>query len=344
MKKLYPLQFVDKEEQCIDYEGLTAEQAKEAESSLKLGMNCTEKSFVAKGFLSGNTLEDIIDTYLVSVLGEKVFRYFEGVFPVEVRIRSCRKRTPIIVCPDEETSRARFGCMGKEKLWYILSAKKGSSIYLGFRNDISAQEIYDRQLRGDILPAMNEIEPETGEMFYIRPGTPMSSGPGVEIIEISQNSPAELDIEDNEQLVEALDFINLSGYIPEYFAPEECPFRVEKINVSAGQEIDTEETGSFILLVCLSGRAHIKWKDGSLELTKKDMTLIPNEVEFSMAPDEKSDVTLLKIYPSPISDGDASDEKHQKDGCDCGCEGEESCGCGEHHHHGGHHHHGEDCR
>ncbi|MGM9773942.1 MAG: hypothetical protein ACI3Y2_01895 [Candidatus Egerieousia sp.] len=334
-KKLYPLQFVDKEDLCIDYENLTTEQAKEAEESLKLGNNCTEKSFVAKGFLAGNTLEDIVDTYLGNILGEKAFRYFEGLFPLEVKILSYKKRTPVIVTADEETARSRFGCMGKEKLWYILSAKKGSSIYLGFRNDISAQEIYDCQLKGEILPMMNEIEPEAGETFYIKPGTPMSIGSGVEIIEVSQNSPIELNIEDNDQLVEALDFINLSGYIPEYFAPEECPFRVERINISDEQKIDTEETGSFIIFLCLSGRAHIRWKDGELSLTKKDMTLIPNELEFSIAPDEKSDATLLKIYPAPISDDLDDHVHHHDDGHDCDCgEDHHHCDCGGHHHHG----------
>lgn len=334
MKKLYPLQFVEKEEQCIDYDALSPQQAKEAEENLKPGPECTEKSFIAKGFLAGNTLEDAVDTYLGSIVGDRLFTFYRGLFPLEIRIRSYRKRTPVYVSADDEVAGERFGCMGKERLWYVMSAEPGSSIYIGFRKSLSAQEIYDRQLAGDVLGAMNEIEPVAGETFYIRPGVPFAIGSGVEIAEVAQNSPVEFDIEKNDQLVEALDFIELGAFIPEYSAPEESFLRVSKINVSSPQEVDTEETGGFIVYLCLSGRAHIKAADGySLSLTKRDIVLIPNEVDFTIAPDENSDVTLLRISPAPAVTGDEG-----ADGVGPDEEGH-GCGCGHHHDHN----HGHDC-
>ena len=205
MKKIYPLLFKD---------------------------NCTENSVALNGFLQDNTLDEIIETYLGNLLGDNVFSFFQGNFPISVEIKREMQRTPIKVSPNNDLSLQRYECWGKERMIYIISARKDSSMYIGFQKSLSATELYEKCQKGIILEAMNEIEPEEGETFYIRPGVPFSIGPGISYLELSQNSPVEFNIENMEQMVEALDFIKLEASVPEYIAPEECLFRMESVLIT----------------------------------------------------------------------------------------------------------------
>lgn len=281
MKKLYPLQFAEK------------------------GV-CCEESVIANGFLRENTLEDIIDTYLGNLLGDKVFKFYQGIFPIEAKILKENKRSPIYVSPDDTTARERFDCQGKERLWYIMTAPKGSSIYIGFKQTLSAKEIYERSQKGNILEAMNEIEPEVGESFYIEPSTPFCLGAGVEVVEVAQNSRADFNIEDTEQLSECLDFINLRAYLPKYELPEGCTFKVDNKFIYKELEQDIEEGDSFILYIGLSGKATIRWpkmpEGEEVTLTKRSIVLLPHEIDYTLTPE--GEVALLKIYVSKISEPD----------------------------------------
>ena len=152
----------------------------------------TPESTASNGFLKDNSLDDLIETYMGNLLGDNVFSFFQGNLPVTVQIKE--QKTPITVSPDDETALPRYGCWGKERMLYILTADKDSSIWIGFSKTLSATDIYERCQEGTILQAMNEIAPEEGETFYIRPGVPFCIGSGVRYVDLSQNSPVELNI------------------------------------------------------------------------------------------------------------------------------------------------------
>ena len=167
----------------------------------------TPESTASNGFLKDNCLDDLIETYMGNLLGDRVFTFFQGNLPITVEIReeSKGKRGGIKVSPDDETALPSYGCWGKERMLYILSADKDSSIWIGFEKSLTATDIYERCQEGTILEAMNEIAPEEGETFYIRPGVPFCIGSGVRYVEVAQNSPVEFNIEELDQLVQALD-------------------------------------------------------------------------------------------------------------------------------------------
>ena len=244
----------------------------------------TPESIVKNGFLKDNSLDDLIDTYLGNLLGDKVFTFFQGNLPITVEIKDSSSNR-IIVSPDDETALPRYDCWGKERLIYILSAEKDSSIWIGFDKPLTATDIYERCQSGTILEAMNEIAPEEGETFYIRPGVPFCIGNGVRYVEVAQNSPADLDIEDLDQLIEALDFINLNSYIPEYIAPESCMFRMERVAITKPQTIAPDQTESFMVILNLDNQTSLKVKDlrGTTESTEENLvTLSPGSENTSL--------------------------------------------------------------
>ncbi len=244
--------------------------------------NITPESKAINGFLKDNTLDDLIETYMGNLLGDSVFTFFQGNLPITVQIKDTQLaessknggRGPVLVSPDDQTALPRYDCWGKERMLYILSAQKGSSIWIGFEKSISATDIYERCQKGNIIDAMNEIEPEEGETFYIRPGVPFCIGSGVRYVEVAQNSPVELDITDMEQMVEALDFIRLDAYIPEYVAPEDCLFRMERVAITKPQTIAPDQTESFMAIVNL---------DNQTSLTVKDIRALPGVTEENCA-------------------------------------------------------------
>lgn len=301
----------------------------------------TPESTASNGFLKDNSLDDLIETYMGNLLGDNVFSFFQGNLPVTVQIKE--QKTPITVSPDDETALPRYGCWGKERMLYILSADKDSSIWIGFSKTLSATDIYERCQEGTILQAMNEIAPEEGETFYIRPGVPFCIGSGVRYVDLSQNSPVELNIEDLDQLVEALDFIHLDSCNPEYVAPESCLFRMERVAITKPQTIAPDQTESFMAIVNLDNSTSLRTKDirglsdtseeNFINLTGNAIALIPHDIsELIISPSQEGEnpaSSFLRIYmcniPEPPKDDEEEEDEHHH-----------HCGCDAHHHHSHH--------
>ncbi|MBP5517963.1 MAG: hypothetical protein J6X91_04825 [Bacteroidales bacterium] len=301
----------------------------------------TPESTASNGFLKDNSLDDLIETYMGNLLGDNVFSFFQGNLPVTVQIKE--QKTPITVSPDDETALPRYGCWGKERMLYILSADKDSSIWIGFSKTLSATDIYERCQEGTILQAMNEIAPEEGETFYIRPGVPFCIGSGVRYVDLSQNSPVELNIEDLDQLVEALDFIHLDSCNPEYVAPESCLFRMERVAITKPQTIAPDQTESFMAIVNLDNSTSLRTKDirglsdnseeNFINLTGNAIALIPHDIsELIISPSQEGEnpaSSFLRIYmcnvPEPPKEEDEDKDEH-----------DHHCGCDAHHHHSHH--------
>ncbi len=302
----------------------------------------TPESVASNGFLKDNSLDDLIETYMGNLLGDNVFSFFQGNLPITVEIKdSAKKRGPIIVSPDDETALPRYGCWGKERMLYILSAEKDSSLWIGFEKNLSATEIYERCQAGTILETMNEIAPEEGETFYIRPGVPLCIGSGVRYVDLSQNSPVELNIEDLDQLVEALDFIHLDSCNPEYVAPESCLFRMERVAITKPQTIAPDQTESFMAIVNLDNSTSLRTKDirGLSDTTEENfinlkgnaIALIPHDIsELAISPSQDGEnpaSSFLRVYMCNVPEPPKEDEEKDEN------EDHHHCGCEAHHHH-----------
>lgn len=145
-------------------------------------------SAIENGWLAGNTISEIMDTYIERISGEEVYKYYGRQFPVMVKYLDIQGKTSVQVHPDDETAGQRYDALGKSEFWYIMEADPQATIYLGFSRDITAQELYDRCLDGSITEVMNVIHPKKGDSLLIRPGTVHAAEGGILAAEIQESS------------------------------------------------------------------------------------------------------------------------------------------------------------
>lgn len=194
-KKLYPLKFNPAPSlkpwggtMLINSLGKTFDSSSPVGESWELADMGVEDSVVSNGWLAGNTISDVMETYLERIVGENVYNFYGRQFPLLVKFLDINGKLSVQVHPDDETAAERYDSLGKPELWYIMDAKPGAKIYVGFKKDMTAQEFYDRCLSGTVEEVLNVIYPKKGDVLYITPGTVHSADGGLLIAEIQESS------------------------------------------------------------------------------------------------------------------------------------------------------------
>ena len=147
-----------------------------------------EDSVVAEGWLAGNTIGDIMETYLERVVGEDVYKYYGRQFPLLIKFLDVNDKLSVQVHPDDEIAAERYDSLGKAEIWYIMDAKPGAKMYCGFTREVSAQEFYDRCNDGTVEEILNVIYPKKGDAIFITPGMVHAADGGLLIAEIQESS------------------------------------------------------------------------------------------------------------------------------------------------------------
>ena len=148
----------------------------------------TEDSVVENGWLAGNTIGELMETYLERIVGENVYNYYGRQFPLLIKFLDINYKLSVQVHPDDEVAAERYDSLGKAEIWYIMDAKPGAKMYCGFTRDITAQEFYDRCQNGTVEEVLNVIYPKKGDVIYITPGTVHAADGGILIAEIQESS------------------------------------------------------------------------------------------------------------------------------------------------------------
>ena len=255
-----------------------------------------EDSVVGNGWLAGNTIGELMETYLERIVGEKVYNHYGRQFPLLVKFLDIKGRLSVQVHPDDEIAAERYDALGKDEIWYVMEAESGSKIYAGFNKDMTAQELYDRCLDGSVEEVLNVIYPKKGDVLHITPGTVHAAEGGLLIAEIQESSDMTFRLYDwgrefnpetarPTHLEEAIDIIdyrrfNESNYhgctchgeghecgcsdhrhdaeqVVEVFV-ESPQFNVSRIRLTDPLHIYTEKFGTFIIYVCIEGAASVQ--------------------------------------------------------------------------------------
>ena len=311
-------------------------------------------SLVREGWLAGNSLSEVMDTYIERVVGDRVFDFYGRQFPICVRELNVNGKYPLVVNPDDEVAADRYDFLGKQKLWYVVSAGKNAQLAIGFRKDSNAGELYDRCSEGNAFELLNIIPAQPGQCFHIAPGTPHAAFGELQILEIGESSPLdfclcswgqELSSEEFDPqlgLVEALDFISYKAY--KYTGPQGdllCDLNelsVRKLIFSSGLRVSSEHNDGFVLYSCVKGGATIEievlGQTAEYHFSKGETMLVPADCpNFNLIPDE-DDVVLLESYINRVDvdkyidpnaedhlddDEDNSDDLfHHHHDCNCG--------------------------
>ena len=302
-----------------------------------------EDSVVANGWLAGNTVSELMDTYLERVVGEEVYKYFGRQFPILVKFLDVQGRLSLQVHPDDEIAAERYDSLGKPELWYVLDAKPGSKMYLGFNKEMTAQEFYDRCNNGTIEEVLNVVYPKKGDSIYVAPGTVHSADGGLLLVEVQESSDMVFRLYDwgreNDpatarpmHLEEAIDMIDYRPYDQSLYKKgplwgESCScepsavdilhespqFNVTKLNLTDPLHIYTEKFESFIIYVCAEGAASVQIpstkENGeafmeNYEFAAGETILVPADMpDFYLVPRDRSTV-ILEVVSRPAEELD----------------------------------------
>lgn len=302
-----------------------------------------EDSVVANGWLAGNTISDLMETYLERIVGEKVYNCYGRQFPLLIKFLDIKDKLSVQVHPDDEIAAERYDSLGKSEMWYIIEAKEGAKVYCGFSREVTAQELYDRCNNGTVEEILNVIYPKKGDIIHITPGTVHAADGGLLVAEVQESSDMTFRLYDWGReldpstarpihLEEAIDIIDYRAFDESQYIKgplwgnddheakavetvvESSQFNVTKLNLADPLHIYTEQFESFIVYICIEGAASIQvpsTRDNgeaymeNYEFAKGETILVPADMpDFYLVPRDRSTV-LLEAVTRPDEELDA---------------------------------------
>ncbi|MBQ9192916.1 MAG: hypothetical protein IJ156_04275 [Bacteroidales bacterium] len=277
-------------------------------------------SVALDGWLQGNSISDIMQTYLERLTGEVPFENYGTQFPVMVKWLDIQGRTSLHVNPDDEAAEQRYDAFGKTALWYVAAAGPEARLYLGFKRDVTASEFYEKCLDGTVEDLLNVVKPKVGEHYLVTPGM-VHAAQDVRLLEVAESSElwfrlhAWNDPESELHLEEAFDLIDFKAWrMPRSKGNPEAvmeklavtpQFTVSEIRLRDPLRI-TDQGGSFRLYACVRGAGAVEAEGmDALRFQGGDAVLVPAELKnFILAPTDR-DTLLLEAILEPRHEKDA---------------------------------------
>ncbi len=232
----------------------------------ELSVRDVDSSIIASGKDKGKLLVDVISKEDVGPIQDR-FKYF----PILIKLIDAKENLSVQVHPSDDYALKNENSFGKSEMWHIISADKGSGLYVGLNKNCSKEEIKHALENGNILDYLNFFQVRPGDTFIIDPGTIHAIGKGVRLIEIQQNSnltyrlydynrvdkfgnPRELHIQ------KALEVINYNKYNVKKsdgnLLADNQYFTVKEVSFNGEIELKADEK-SFISFTFLSGEGKV---------------------------------------------------------------------------------------
>ncbi len=279
-------------------------------------------SLIREGWLAGNSMGEIMETYMDRLVGDNAFSFWGLQFPFQLKRLGVDGTMPLCVHPDAETAFQRYDFLGREKLWYVRSAAPGATLLIGWARDTDATRVWEKCLDGTVGELLNSFPAKAGDFVRIPPGTPHSAKGKLELIEVSESSPLDFCLSGLGQevhpdqfdealtLVDALDFLDYrafaSGIQTCTGAPAEVladlpEFRVVRRVLSSPVKV-SGDTDTFVAYVCTEGSASLQMdvlgRTAVFPLAGGKALLVPAECPgYALVPTAQDTVVLEITVP-----------------------------------------------
>ncbi|UJH91385.1 class I mannose-6-phosphate isomerase [Antarcticibacterium sp. 1MA-6-2] len=273
-------------------------------------------SVVENGALKGSTLNELLEKYKGDFLGEKVYENFGAEFPLLIKYIDAKTELSVQLHPNDELAKKRHNSFGKTEMWYIMQADEGAEINVGFKNTTTKDEYLQRLEKGEITKLLNFEKVEKGDSFFINTGKVHAIGAGVLLAEIQQTSDITYRIYDWDRVdaqgksrdlhtaeaLDAIDFQKKDDFKLEYSKTENessniarCEyFTTNYLQIRGKVEKDYSEIDSFVIYMCVSGKAEIETGRNTENIQQGQTVLIPAKNKKVTISSE--DVELLEVY------------------------------------------------
>jgi mannose-6-phosphate isomerase len=260
-----------------------------------------EVSKVKNGFLKGNNLNELVEIYMNDLVGDHVYEKYGNIFPLLIKFIDAKEALSIQVHPDDKIALKRHNSFGKTEMWYVMQADKDSYLISGFNSQITPNEYVKAIENNNIESLVAKHKVVIGDVFFMPAGRVHAIGAGIMLAEIQQTSDLTYRIYDfnrcddkgkkrelhTELAKEALDYKIPSSYKTDYKTIKNQSVEVVKspyfvasvLEIDKNIERDYYALDSFMILICVDGKADIEYDNKKKVSVKKGETvLIPSEL------------------------------------------------------------------
>lgn len=220
---------------------------------------------------SGETLGDVTRRWPREFGAEQ-----PGEFPLLIKFLFPREWLSVQVHPNDAEAQAIGQPRGKNECWYVLSAEPDAKLALGFRKEMTQEDIERAIDEGTLESKMKYVPVKAGDMVYVEAGTIHAIGPGMVVLETQQYSdttyrlydygrPRELHLKDGLAVTKARTGSGLvapvekDGFTRLISAPY---FVVDQLWTAGGSSQDLGLGGCMQILVALSEGAAVRTPNG----------------------------------------------------------------------------------
>ena len=261
-----------------------------------------EQSIVENGDFAGDEINDLVETFMGDLVGEKVFDLYGEQFPILVKVIDANDWLSVQVHPDDELARKRGFENGKTEMWYVMQADKDAKLVMGLNHEIDKDRYINILKTNNIERYLNTIDVAQGDVFYIPAGMIHALGPGIMVAEIQQTSDITYRIYDWDRIdvagmkrqlhipesVDAIDFSQVDCKKTDYDTSVQnatvpvvnSPYFVTNCLQLQGQMMkDYSPIDSFVILFCVEGKFMLQWENGSIFADKGECILVPNSLK-----------------------------------------------------------------
>jgi mannose-6-phosphate isomerase len=111
-----------------------------------------------------------------------------GEFPLLMKFLFPHEWLSVQVHPDDAEAQKIGQAREKNECWYVLSAEPGAKLALGFREEITREEMERAIQDGALESKLRYVPVKAGDMVYVDAGTVHAIGPGMVVLETQQYS------------------------------------------------------------------------------------------------------------------------------------------------------------
>jgi mannose-6-phosphate isomerase len=240
-----------------------------------------EHCVAADGPLAGKTLAEMVKLSPGKLAGGP-----DG-FPLLMKILLPREKLSVQVHPNDAQAQAMGMPRGKTECWYVLEAEPGASVAIGFREDLSLEQVKAAIENNSLERKLRYIPVKAGDMVYVDANTVHAIGPGMVVLETQQYSdttyrlydygrPRELHVDAGLAVSRTKTEAGLIEPVPmdgftrlvrsDYFV-------VDKFSAPAELGL----SGKLQILVALEAGAFVTWPSGRYALPPGCVVLLPAE-------------------------------------------------------------------
>jgi mannose-6-phosphate isomerase len=144
----------------------------------------------------GTLVRDAIAAAPERWLGEAHVARYGADAALLTKLLDAGQRLPVHFHPGRAFAKRELGLdHGKTEAWIVVEAEPGSTVHVGFKDDVELDTVRDwmrRQASEEMLAAMHELPVRAGDAIFVPAGTPHSIGADILILELQE--PTDLSI------------------------------------------------------------------------------------------------------------------------------------------------------